>query len=145
MHGEPIEHFAPHPPWVAPELFPFRGRFVDAGGHRLHYIDEGAGPTKDVTFNAEGATRYGRVRAVRRPLRGANAVARLLLAVQQQAPSTLQYRIAEVNGGPAVLAYEAGQVLSVLSLDAVDGRVHGIYVLADPVKLQSLGALRTWH
>jgi haloalkane dehalogenase len=42
MHSE---HVAPHPPWVAPELFPFSGRFVDAGGHRLHYIDEGRGPT----------------------------------------------------------------------------------------------------
>jgi RNA polymerase sigma-70 factor (ECF subfamily) len=100
---------------------------------------------EDVTFNASGATRYGRARAIRRPLRGAATVARLLLAVQQQAPPALQYRIAEVNGGPAVLAYEAGRVLSVLSLDVVAGRVRGIYVLADPVKLESLGPLRTWH
>lgn len=32
------------PAWVDDELFPFESRFVDIGGHALHYIDEGSGP-----------------------------------------------------------------------------------------------------
>ena len=32
------------PQWIAPELFPFESRFVEAGGHRIHYVDEGHGP-----------------------------------------------------------------------------------------------------
>ncbi|MCF6386094.1 alpha/beta fold hydrolase [Mycobacterium sp. MBM] len=33
------------PDWVDDELFPFESRFVDIGGHTVHYVDEGAGPT----------------------------------------------------------------------------------------------------
>jgi haloalkane dehalogenase len=33
------------PAWVADALFPFRSRFVGIGGHSVHYVDEGAGPT----------------------------------------------------------------------------------------------------
>ncbi|GLL08115.1 alpha/beta fold hydrolase [Dactylosporangium matsuzakiense] len=33
------------PEWVDPELYPFRGEVLDIDGHRLHYIDEGSGPT----------------------------------------------------------------------------------------------------
>jgi haloalkane dehalogenase len=30
---------------VSDELFPFESHFLDLGGHRVHYVDEGAGPT----------------------------------------------------------------------------------------------------
>ncbi|MGH3726293.1 MAG: alpha/beta fold hydrolase [Mycobacterium sp.] len=33
------------PAWVSDELFPFESRFVDIDGHRIHYVDEGSGPT----------------------------------------------------------------------------------------------------
>ncbi|GAB11579.1 haloalkane dehalogenase [Gordonia araii NBRC 100433] len=33
------------PEWVDDELYPFTSRFVDVGGHTLHYLDEGTGPT----------------------------------------------------------------------------------------------------
>ena len=33
------------PEWVDDELFPFESRFVDIDGHRIHYVDEGSGPT----------------------------------------------------------------------------------------------------
>ena len=33
------------PAWVPQDLFPFGSRFADAGGARVHYVDEGAGPT----------------------------------------------------------------------------------------------------
>jgi haloalkane dehalogenase len=32
------------PVWLDRRLFPYDSRFVDVGGHRLHYIDEGSGP-----------------------------------------------------------------------------------------------------
>lgn len=32
------------PAWVPEDLYPFRSRFLEAGGARVHYIDEGAGP-----------------------------------------------------------------------------------------------------
>jgi haloalkane dehalogenase len=33
------------PPWLPEDLFPFTSRFVDVDGHRIHYVDEGDGPT----------------------------------------------------------------------------------------------------
>lgn len=33
------------PSWVDDRLFPFRSRFVQIEGHRVHYVDEGSGPT----------------------------------------------------------------------------------------------------
>ncbi|MBF4997003.1 alpha/beta fold hydrolase [Nocardia sp. BSTN01] len=33
------------PAWVDDELFPFESHFIEIGGHTVHYIDEGAGPT----------------------------------------------------------------------------------------------------
>ncbi|MGB8405704.1 MAG: alpha/beta fold hydrolase [Mycobacterium sp.] len=33
------------PAWVDDELFPFESRFITIDGHRVHYIDEGSGPT----------------------------------------------------------------------------------------------------
>lgn len=32
------------PEWVSDELFPFSSRFLELDGHRVHYVDEGAGP-----------------------------------------------------------------------------------------------------
>ncbi len=33
------------PDWVDDDLFPFESHFVEIDGHRVHYVDEGAGPT----------------------------------------------------------------------------------------------------
>jgi haloalkane dehalogenase len=33
------------PSWLPRELFPYESRFVEIEGHRLHYVDEGSGPT----------------------------------------------------------------------------------------------------
>jgi pimeloyl-ACP methyl ester carboxylesterase len=32
------------PGWVRNDLFPFRSRFTEVGGHVIHYVDEGSGP-----------------------------------------------------------------------------------------------------
>jgi haloalkane dehalogenase len=35
---------AGRPPWLPWRVFPFRSRFAEVGGARIHYIDEGSGP-----------------------------------------------------------------------------------------------------
>lgn len=40
----PIERAELRPRWVPDALFPFESRFVEVGGARLHYVDEGSGP-----------------------------------------------------------------------------------------------------
>lgn len=36
---------AQRPDWLDEQLYPFQSRFVEIEGHRIHYIDEGTGPT----------------------------------------------------------------------------------------------------
>jgi RNA polymerase sigma-70 factor (ECF subfamily) len=123
------------------ERFLAAGRAGDAAG-LLALLAE------DVTFIADGgpgAASYGRARAIARPLHGAQTVARFLLAVQRQAPVEVQYQIADVNGRPAIVTYRDGRVFSVVSLDIAEHRVRTIYVVSDPEKLASLGALRFAH
>lgn len=36
---------APRPGWVDSELFPYESRYVEFDGARVHYVDEGEGPT----------------------------------------------------------------------------------------------------
>src|SRR5258708_15475851 len=33
------------PQWLDEQLYPFQSRFVEVKGNRIHYIDEGSGPT----------------------------------------------------------------------------------------------------
>src|SRR6266487_3660161 len=36
---------AQRPQWLDEQLYPFQSRFVEVEGNRIHYIDEGTGPT----------------------------------------------------------------------------------------------------
>jgi haloalkane dehalogenase len=36
---------APRPAWLDSTLYPFKSHFVEIEGHRIHYLDEGSGPT----------------------------------------------------------------------------------------------------
>jgi len=33
------------PPWIPDQLYPFESRYADVDGTRVHYVDEGSGPT----------------------------------------------------------------------------------------------------
>ncbi len=40
-----MQETATRPQWLDEQLYPFQSRFVEIDGNRLHYIDEGTGPT----------------------------------------------------------------------------------------------------
>ena len=40
-----IREAAQRPQWLDEQLYPFQSRFVEVEGNRIHYIDEGTGPT----------------------------------------------------------------------------------------------------
>lgn len=99
----------------------------------------------DVTLYADGGTErplYGRARAVRRPLQGAETVARVLVSVQRQAPEDVLTRIEQVNGEPAILAYRNERLTAVLSFEVADGRIRSIFIQQDPQKQSGMGPLR---
>ena len=100
---------------------------------------------------APGVTLYadsgGRVRAPRRPIVGADKVARFFLSVWKtpyrewagvvEGPD-LELRVVRVNDGPAILGTAGEQPIGVLTLDVVDGVVQALHFVANPDKLAGL-------
>jgi RNA polymerase sigma-70 factor (TIGR02957 family) len=110
-------------------------RFRDAcAGGDLAAMMELLAP--EVTAWSDGG---GKVTAARRPVYGADNVARWLLGVLAK-PGTqgLEMSIATVNGAPALLGSYAGVLAGSLSLDVDNGRVMAIRMTLNPDKLGGL-------
>jgi RNA polymerase sigma-70 factor (ECF subfamily) len=98
-----------------------------------------------VTLVADGG---GRALAPRRPVRGAEKVARFLLAVateermarflrsvgSEPIVADLRVRVAQVNGGPGILVVSGNKPISALVLDVSEGVVRSIHLVANPEK-----------
>jgi RNA polymerase sigma-70 factor (TIGR02957 family) len=82
----------------------------------------------------------GRVKAARRPIVGAEKVARFLAAVGPQGTGVpgLRVEIAEVNGAPAVVAWTPAGPYMALQLVLADGLVEEVLYVANPDKLAGL-------
>jgi RNA polymerase sigma-70 factor (TIGR02957 family) len=104
-----------------------------------------------VTLVADGG---GRALAPRRPVRGADKVARFLLAVANEEqvarflesvgsePSgAVRVHLAQVNGGPGVVITSGGEPISALILDISGGVVQTIHLVANPEKLAGVRAV----
>jgi RNA polymerase sigma-70 factor (ECF subfamily) len=99
-----------------------------------------------VTLVADGG---GRALAPRRPVRGAEKVARFLLAVateermarflrsvgSEPIVADLRVSMAPVNGGPGILVVSGDKPISALVLDVSEGVVRTIHLVANPEKL----------
>ncbi len=79
----------------------------------------------------------------RKPITGREHVGRLLIAVGKQLRAAGgSLRLTEVNGQPGALAVGAdGSLISVLSIDIVDGRVQLVRSVISRPKLRHLGPL----
>ena len=107
-----------------------------------------------VTLVADGG---GRVLAPRRPVLGAEKVARFLLAVateEQMARflrsvgsepivADLRVSMAPVNGGPGILVVSGDKLISALVLDVSEGVVRTIHLVANPEKLAGVRGFET--
>lgn len=92
----------------------------------------------DVVIVGDGG---GKAPAIRHPLHGRERVARLLADLGRWArPGEVQIRTAEINGQPgAIVSDRSGRLVSVFSLDIVDGHVQAIRGVLNPDKLRHLG------
>ncbi|MEV4539894.1 RNA polymerase sigma-70 factor [Asanoa sp. NPDC049518] len=81
----------------------------------------------------------GKVTAARRPLEGADNVARWLLGVFAK-PETRNVRlvITEINGGPGILGLADGQPAGAICLDFDGERITGVRMQGNPDKLRGL-------
>jgi RNA polymerase sigma-70 factor (TIGR02957 family) len=108
----------------------------------------------EVTLVADGG---GRALAPRRPIRGADKVARFLLAVATEERMTrflrsvgsepivadLRVCVAPVNGGPGILVVSGDKPISALVLDVSEGVVRTIHLVANPEKLAGVRGFET--
>lgn len=77
----------------------------------------------------------GRATAALAPVAGAERVARFFLGLMKKAPAHLEVRRVRVNGQPGAMMMLDGQVVNVLTLDVVDGRIAACYIIRNPDKL----------
>ena len=89
----------------------------------------------DVVLTSDGG---GRVSAARRPVVGADAVARFLTGLLRQAGGRLRVRRLLVNGSPGAVLEVDGYEPTVVALDIADGRVAAVSMVRNPDKLRGL-------
>ena len=89
----------------------------------------------DVTVWSDGG---GKVSAARRPVHGRDAVARFLAGIFEPSRWRGSGAAAEVNGAPALLGFEDGELVGVLAVDLDGDRVRGVRFQRNPDKLTFL-------
>ena len=92
---------------------------------------------EDITLWADGG---GKVKgAALRPIHGADSVARFVTGVVQRFVSAERtIRQTRINGDPGFIVYVSGRPLAAMILHVHDERIHTIYAIANPDKLQTV-------
>ena len=94
----------------------------------------------DVVLHSDGG---GKAIALPNLIHGADNVARAMLSgLRKIVPMNLVRRTVQINGEPGVVSYYLnGKPHSVLTLDAIEGRIRAIYILTNPDKLSHVPEL----
>ncbi len=92
----------------------------------------------DAVLTSDGG---GLVSAARKPVHGADKIARFLIGVNAKYPDQVK-RITHVNGGLAVLMLVGGEVSSVTALGIRDGRIRTVDMIRNPEKFHGLRTTR---
>lgn len=94
----------------------------------------------DVVLLSDGG---GKKQAALRPLHGAEKVARWLIGVmRKEAGKEFDFAWTTANGRPAMLLYANGELDSIGTVHAVDGKITEVYLVRNPDKLAGLELLR---
>lgn len=95
----------------------------------------------DATWTADSG---GIVSAARRPVVGAERVARAISGLMRRASemATLRVDMVTCNSAPAVLLYLGEQLEGVITLEIAEGKITNFYVMRNPQKLAALAAPR---
>lgn len=95
----------------------------------------------DATWTADSG---GAVSAARRPVVGAEKVARAIAGLVRRAATLGAMRVDMVtcNSAPAVLLYLGEQLEGVITLEIAEGKITNFYVMRNPQKLAALATAR---
>lgn len=95
--------------------------------------------TADVTAIADGG---GKVTAARRPVLGRANVARYIVGGMANVGADFDITFAEVNGQPAILGRQGGQLAGTLVLELDGEQISAMRIVANPDKLRFAAAQR---
>jgi RNA polymerase sigma-70 factor (ECF subfamily) len=93
----------------------------------------------DATWMADGG---GKASAARRPVVGAERVARALAGLVRRTRTELRVEMVNCNSAPAVLLYFRGQLEGVITVEIADDKITNFYVVRNPDKLAALATAR---
>ena len=89
----------------------------------------------DVAFTSDS---NGKVSAARRPVVGAEKVARFIIGLMQRMGPEHRISLAVYNGAPALVVHEGDRPDGVITIDVADGRITNFYAMRNPDKLVSV-------
>jgi RNA polymerase sigma-70 factor (ECF subfamily) len=87
---------------------------------------------KDVTWFSDGGGLPG---IARKPVHGAQNVAKFVLNIWKLAPANTAVRLSRLNDRPGIIVYVDGQPFNTLSFDVLEGRITAVYAVVNPEKL----------
>jgi RNA polymerase sigma-70 factor, ECF subfamily len=93
----------------------------------------------DATWMADGG---GKASAARRPVVGAERVARAIAGLVRRTQTELRVEMVNCNSAPAVLLYFRGQLEGVITVEIADDKITNFYVVRNPDKLAALATAR---
>ncbi|MDP7705806.1 MULTISPECIES: RNA polymerase sigma-70 factor [unclassified Mycobacterium] len=93
----------------------------------------------DAVWMADGG---GKVSAARKPVVGAEKVARAIVGLLRKTHAQLHVETVNCNSAPAVVLYLAGQMEGVITVEIVDDKITNFYAMRNPDKLVALGNAR---
>jgi RNA polymerase sigma-70 factor, ECF subfamily len=93
----------------------------------------------DATWTADSG---GKVSAARRPVVGAERVARAIAGLMSKAGPELHVQMVTCNSAPAVLLYLGETLEGVITVEIADDKITNFYVMRNPEKLTTLTAAR---
>jgi RNA polymerase sigma-70 factor (ECF subfamily) len=93
----------------------------------------------DATWTADSG---GKVSAARRPVVGAERVARAIVGLMRKAGPAVHVDMVTCNSDPAVLFYRGEHLEMVVTLDIADDKIANFYVMRNPDKLTALATAR---
>jgi RNA polymerase sigma-70 factor (ECF subfamily) len=86
----------------------------------------------DAVAWADGGDRF---HAARRPVIGADRIARFVASVVKKWSDAGDVRPAPVNGGAGLVFSRGGRVGAVMTVDVKEDRIAGVYIIVNPEKL----------
>jgi len=90
---------------------------------------------EDAVLRSDGG---GKALATKRPVVGASAVAKFIIAVTRTVPPDVSRDEADLNGAPALVVRAAGRPLLAILIDTDGERIHSVFAVANPDKLEGL-------